>query len=67
VRILVSSLQLADEAPAFNAAVSMTFLHIPQLPQTLMSSDFCATAAAEINNAKRNMENDILVFILNNF
>jgi hypothetical protein len=65
--ILVSSLQLAVEAPAFNAAVSMTFLHMPQFPQTLISSDFWANIEVENNKANRNIENDILVFILNDF
>jgi hypothetical protein len=55
------------EAPAFKAAVSITFLHMPQLPQTLISSDFWAKIEVENDTANRNIENDILVFILNDF
>jgi hypothetical protein len=40
---------------------------MPQLPQTLISSDFWAKIEVENNTANRNIENDILVFILNDF
>jgi hypothetical protein len=40
---------------------------MPQLPQTLISSDFWAKIEVENNSAKRSIENDILVFILFKF
>jgi hypothetical protein len=68
VSILVSASQVADLAPASLAAVSILFLHIPQLPDTLNVSVFsCAVAAVTKNNEHNAIENIFSDFMIDEF
>jgi hypothetical protein len=51
---LVSVSHLAVLAPALVAAASIVFLHIPQLPHTLMVSFLAVWANEKLLNTKRN-------------